>query len=158
MEDCLRHPEDYEDNPVIELLLEKISKNVHLIALNKFICYNKYMIWKICNTKKERREKVKVLLLTNDKAVLRAIIAIYNRQTEDEKTQDSTKHENYIGFCANDAPIMSLYAKQIQQYGGLTKEQLVIARKRISRYTRQLADLADLYEHKLRLLENGTKC
>lgn len=105
-------------------------------------------MWLPCKTKKERREKVQKLLMENNKAVLRGIIAIYNRQTMDEKVAESTKQRNHQGFCAHDAPLLSLYAKQILQYGGLSPQQLNIARDRIIRYTKQLADIAEIKERK----------
>jgi hypothetical protein len=106
-------------------------------------------MWTKCKTKKERQEKVRNLLLTNDKAVLRGVVAIYNRQTLDEKNSDSTKHENHQGFCANDAPLMSLFARQILQHGGLTSTQLKVAREKIVRYRKQLAEIAELKEKSL---------
>lgn len=109
-------------------------------------------MWTKCKNKKERREKVKLLLLSSNKAVIRGVVAIYKRQTEDEKNSDATKHSNNMGFCANDASIMSLYAKQILEYGGLSDLQLKEARRRIIRYTRQLAELAEQHER----LHNGS--
>ena len=103
-------------------------------------------MWTPCKTKKERREKIQELLLSSNKAVVRAVVAIYRRQTMDEQSSEQTKQRNYQGFCANDAPLMSMYAKQILQYGGLSPQQVKIARERIIRYTRQLADIAELKE------------
>lgn len=105
-------------------------------------------MWTKSKTKKERREKVKQLLLTNDVAVLRGIIAIYKRQTNEEQNSDATLEHNNQGFCAFDASTMSLYAKQILEYGGLSRQQMTIARSRIIRYSKQLADLAEIYERK----------
>lgn len=103
-------------------------------------------MWTQSKTKKERKEKVKQLLLSSDKAVLRGIIAIYNLQTYDEQNSDSTKCYNNVGFCAFDAPIMSIYAKQILRTGGLSWNQMRRAREKILRYTRQLSELAEVYE------------
>lgn len=103
-------------------------------------------MWVACKTKKERKEKVRNLLLSSNKAVLRGIVAIYKRQTAQEQNSDATLEHNNIGFCAFDASLMSLYAKQILEYGGLTQQQIKIARPRILRYTKQLADLAELRE------------
>lgn len=106
-------------------------------------------MWTQSKTKKERKEKVLNLLLSSNRAVIRGVIAIYKRQTDDEKNSDATKHSNNMGFCANDASIMSLYAKQILEYGGLSDLQLKEARRRIIRYTRQLAEIAEQYEKKI---------
>lgn len=105
-------------------------------------------MWTPCKTKKERQLKVKDLLAKNDKAVVRAVVAIYRRQTLDEQVSQLTKESNYQGFCANDATIMTMYAQQILKYGGLSQQQLKIARDRMMRYSRQLAEIAELFERK----------
>jgi hypothetical protein len=106
------------------------------------------MIWTTSKTKKERQLKIKQLIATNDKAVVRAVIAIYRRQTENERVLGNTVVQNNIGFCGNDAPIMSMYARQIIDHGGLSKEQIKYARTRMIRYSRQLAEIAEQYELK----------
>ena len=103
-------------------------------------------MWTPCKTKKERQAKVKQLLLEKDKAVIRAVLAIYRRQTYDEQATQATKETNYQGFCAHDASTMSMYAQQILQYGGLTVGQIKIARTRMVRYSRQLAEIAEMNE------------
>lgn len=107
-------------------------------------------MWVPCKTKKERQAKIKQLLAEKDKAVVRAVVAIYRRQTNDEKLCQLTKETNYQGFCANDASIMSMYAEQILKFGGLTQQQLRIARDRMMRYSRQLAEIAELREQQLK--------
>ena len=106
------------------------------------------MTWTTSKTKKERQHKVKVLIATSDKAVIRAVLAIYKKQTENEMILGDTVEQNNVGFCANDAPTMSKYARQILDHGGLTKGQLDYARNRMIRYSRQLADIAEQYERK----------
>jgi hypothetical protein len=43
-------------------------------------------------------ESIRTLLNKNDKAVERGLVAIYNRQTLDEKLDKYTKHRNGVGF------------------------------------------------------------
>lgn len=105
-------------------------------------------MWTQCKTKKERREKIKALLKESDKAVVRAVVAIYRRQTFEEQASQITKEHNHQGFCANDASIMSMYAQQILKYGGLSEQQTKIARERMMRYSKQLAEIAELFERK----------
>lgn len=107
-------------------------------------------MWTPCKTKKERQAKIKQLLVEKDKAVIRAVVAIYRRQTNDEKLCQTTKENNYQGFCANDASIMSMYAEQILKFGGLSQQQLRIARDRMMRYSRQLAEIAELREQQMK--------
>lgn len=110
-------------------------------------------MWTPCKTKKEREEKIKSLLLLNDKAVLRSVVAIYRRQTETEKMTFHTREENNIGFNAFDSGILSSFATQILEYGRLSPKQMAIARKKMVRYRRQLAEIAEIHE-----AQQGKKC
>ena len=49
------------------------------------------------------KDRIQNLLATNDLAVERAVVAIYDRQTQDEKRDSDTKHDNFRGFRANHA-------------------------------------------------------
>lgn len=74
--------------------------------------------------------------------VERAITVIYERQTEDEKSADSTSHHNGIGFSATDASIMSSFAKQLSKGKHLSEKQLTIAFRVMPKYARQLFEIA----------------
>lgn len=82
------------------------------------------------------------LLLNNDRAVERAIVAIYNRQTIDEQRCEDTKHSNGIGFSGADARLGSYYAKWILSGKRLTGNHLQKARYMSSKYIRQLVEIA----------------
>lgn len=99
-------------------------------------------MWQICKTKKERIERVRELLKTSDNAVMRGVVAIYKRQTEEEQSYESTREENGIGFSAFDANFLSSIAKQLIAGYQLSPKQLAISRNKILRYSRQLADIA----------------
>lgn len=105
-------------------------------------------MWQPCKTKKERKEKVKALLACNDTAVMRAVVAIYRRQTEHEKVAESTRETNGVGFNAMDAEILSSFAKQMLSGRSLSYKQMEIARRRISKYSTQLASIAEAHEAK----------
>ena len=105
-------------------------------------------------------EVVKEKLLTNDRWLYRGLVAIYNRQTQDEKSEQSTKHDNGRGFTGADAEIMSSMAQQLikkgfldpnrTQYATLTEKQKAWLRSgkserfphRITKYARQLMIVA----------------
>lgn len=89
------------------------------------------------------KEDIKNLLIDNDKALLRGIIAIYNFQTEEEKEIETTNYNNGIGYNGFDAEIMSSFAKQIILKGFLSKKQKEIARKKILKYSGQLTKIAN---------------
>lgn len=100
-------------------------------------------MWTPCKTKKERQQRIKDLLAVNDKAVERAVVAIYKLQTEAEKAIEATTDANNVGYSAFDAEIMSSFASRLLKGWPLTEKQMVIARKKISHYSRQLAEIAE---------------
>jgi len=96
----------------------------------------------------EIREK----LVSNDKWLVRGILAIYERQTADEKSSQTTKHTNGVGFNGRDAAILSSFAKQILSWQAtsnprfrqpLSSKQFELARRMMSKYAAQLARIAE---------------
>lgn len=73
----------------------------------------------------------------------RAMKAIYNNQTSDEATEKFTKHRNNIGFNMMDAELLTSFTEQLIQHGRLSKKQWEIARKRMAKYSGQLARIAN---------------
>ena len=88
-------------------------------------------------------EEIKALLAESDKAVARAILAIYNRQTEDEQTIKETTDHNGIGYNGIDANFMSSLAQFYQTKGFLSSGQLKYGRKAIMKYAGQLTEIAN---------------
>lgn len=81
--------------------------------------------------------------LTTDPKWLKAgIIAIFNRQTEDEKSQDITNHNNAKGFNGRDAAFGSSLAKRLLSGGGLSIKQHIAAQKMMRKYSGQLLKVA----------------
>jgi hypothetical protein len=92
--------------------------------------------------RKWNKESIQSLLDKNDVAVHRALIAIYNRQTDDEQSSENTYYRNDIGFSGVDGNILSSFAKQLLSRGFLSEKQMVIARKKMKKYWRQLESIA----------------
>lgn len=99
------------------------------------------------------RQAVEILLDTNAKAVEILILHLFDRQTQVEKSVESTRVLNYTGFCAHDAKILTSFAKQIKRGYRLTTNQLVICRKRnrcgqhrLGKYYRQICELIEAKE------------
>lgn len=86
------------------------------------------------------RSKVQALISTNDKAVIRALLAVYAKQTEAEKQSDHTHCENGVGFSKFDAELLTSFAKQYNRAGFLSEKQMSIARRKMASYWRQLLD------------------
>lgn len=89
------------------------------------------------------KHTIRALLDTNDKAVERAMIVLYDRQTQDEKQVDSTRHHNNRGFNHGDAPRGSYYARWVLSGRALTGNHLAKARSIAKRYAGQLAEIAN---------------
>lgn len=62
------------------------------------------------------RDEIDALLRRSDKAVMRAIIRIFEFQTQDEQKSTQTKHENGRGFTAADAKAGTLFAQYLLGY------------------------------------------
>ena len=85
-----------------------------------------------------KKDEIKELLQTNDRAVLRGLVAVYSLQTKDEKALAETVEHNGVGFSGFDAEILTSFAKQVQEQGKLTDRQMEVARKRVLKYAGQL--------------------
>lgn len=89
------------------------------------------------------RADIHNLLMRNDRAVERAILAIHNRQTQDEQASHTTRYSNGIGFRANHASKGSYYAKWLLQGKHLSPWHLSQARTIALHYTKQLTEIAN---------------
>jgi hypothetical protein len=85
---------------------------------------------------------IRWLLNMNDRAVERAMVAIYNRQTADEQVSSDTKHQNGVGFTGADARLGTYYAKWVLKGNSLTGNHLMKARMMSQKYVRQLSEIA----------------
>jgi|SRR5579863_377674 len=91
-------------------------------------------------------QQIVTLLNNNDRAVERAIVAIYERQTADEKQVDNTRHDNEVGFRKNHASRLSKYARLIKRGCRLYPMQLSYVRPWLVMYRRQLTEIANAKE------------
>lgn len=89
------------------------------------------------------RADIIALLERHDKAVERGLVAIYNRQTADERATAHTKHANGVGFSGVDARLGSYLAKWIQSGKPLTGKHLERGRRIARKYVGQLTDIAN---------------
>lgn len=89
------------------------------------------------------RSEIEALIFANDRAVERGIVAIYERQTADEKSTESTNHHNNIGFSGWTAKKGSYYAKWILSGRRLTGHHLENARKIALHHAGQITRIAN---------------
>lgn len=92
-------------------------------------------------------EYVKMQLSTNPAWAQRAIVKLWQRQTADEQSTQTTGHDNGIGFNGTDAMILSSFAEQINRGRSLSVKQLAIAYKKLPKYSRQI--ISEISEEKL---------
>jgi hypothetical protein len=88
------------------------------------------------------KEEIKGLLMSNDRAVERAMVTLYHRQTVSEQHTSSTTESNGRGFNAFHAERGTYYAKWVISGRRLTGHHLSSARKMACYYARQLAELS----------------
>lgn len=89
------------------------------------------------------QESIHALLDAKPRAVERAIVQIYRRQTSDERSTKHTRHTNGVGFSKWDAEILTSFAEQLLRGRTLSPKQLAIGRNKMKRYWRQLAEIAN---------------
>ncbi len=103
-------------------------------------------------TKEWTEERIVALLESSPLAVERALVALYDRQTQDEKRDSDTRHDNQRGFSAAHAATCSYFARLVlrgwQSCGHrksthLYPDKLAKALKIVKRYRRQLAEIAN---------------
>lgn len=80
----------------------------------------------------------------------RALVAIFNNQTAEERQINGTRFKNGVGFSANDGRIGTLSAKYFLKHGTLLEWQLkpwikldMNCQPRICKYTKQLNTIAN---------------
>jgi hypothetical protein len=93
--------------------------------------------------KKWKKEDIKELLETNDVAVIKGLIRIYELQTSDEQSDEYTKHHNGVGFSGFDGEFMTSVAKWFLKNGFVSEGQFKHVKKKMMRYAGQLAKIAN---------------
>jgi hypothetical protein len=89
------------------------------------------------------------ILNTNDKAIVRALVVLNERQTASEQLSGATINQNGQGFTPADAYMGTSMANGIAKWGSLTEKQLAYWKKpnakgipRINKYAGQLLTIA----------------
>ena len=95
-------------------------------------------MFKELKTKKDRTAYIREMLATDASWALRGMLRIYERQTEDEKVSEDTRHDNGVGFTGSDASLLSSYAKQVKAGRKMSEKQMKYIYKKMPKYARQL--------------------
>lgn len=89
-------------------------------------------------SKEQLLETFKEQFSTRPAQAIKALLFVYDRQTEDEKSQKETMHDNGMGFQARHAKILSSLAEQYRNKGYLSEKQLKLLMKIIPTYANQI--------------------
>jgi hypothetical protein len=88
------------------------------------------------------------VLNSNPKAVERAMVVLYDRQTADEKATSTTRHHNQRGFSGSTDKRGTYYARWVLGGRRLTGHHLDKARQIALKHRRQLVEEANLKAEK----------
>ena len=94
-------------------------------------------------TKTWTRTEIEAMINGNDRAVERAMVAIWERQTADEQASQTPNHHNGRGFCGWAARSGTYYAEWVRSGRRLTGKHLAKARKIALHHAGQLTDFAN---------------
>lgn len=100
------------------------------------------------------KESIQALLASSDYAVGRAVLAIYARQTRDERLIGGTVAHNSRGFSGSDGEWLSRIARDLEEGGRIRAMDKV--RTHMMRYWRQLVEVAN--ENEALKVEKGELC
>lgn len=92
---------------------------------------------------KWNKANIREMLEANDTAVVRGLVRIHSFQTGDEKLSGQTTEENGVGWNGVDAEYMTSLHDYFRANGYLTPGQMAYARKKILKYSGQLAKIAN---------------
>lgn len=88
------------------------------------------------------KDTIKYLLLTNDRMVIASLIKLYNYQTDEEQSTNSTVDSNGVGFNSFDSDALSNIARQCLEKLSISAKQVNFVRHKIVKYSGQIAKIA----------------
>lgn len=88
------------------------------------------------------RTRISCKVKVDDRWAMRALMALYQNQTSDERSAGRTVYRNEIGFNGVDAGILTSLAEQLGERGTLSQKQLAILHRTLPKYSGQLARMA----------------
>ena len=94
--------------------------------------------WDNFTNQKQWEKYLRNLVRTNEKALIKSIMIIYNNQTFEEKEAGTSIYENKIGFNRFDSKEMMRIARKIKQGTHLTEYEIAHARIVMPKYWKQL--------------------
>lgn len=86
------------------------------------------------------KSDIQRLIQDKPSAAIRALVLVYNNQSDSEKASEATLGENGVGFTKFDATILSSIAEQYSFKKYLTVKQEKVVQKRMLKYWKQILD------------------
>lgn len=102
--------------------------------------------WETFTNQKQWRDYITNLLKTNDKALCRAIVVLYEMQTDEEKMKGEAIEDNGAGFGKVDAAEMGRVARKIMHNQPLEASEWARMRNKVPKYWKQLMNHAKRLE------------
>jgi hypothetical protein len=81
---------------------------------------------------------IRAAITTDPQRAVKAMLRIYEYQTESEQESGDVSEFNGVGFAGTDSEILTSFCKQYQKYGRLSEKQMQILFKKIGKYAGQL--------------------
>lgn len=89
-------------------------------------------------------EEIRAKIQESDTMVCRSLLKLYSYQTYEEKEYGAATDRNGMGFNGIDAPILTSFSEFLNKTGFLTEKQIVICRKKLMKYAKQLTKIANM--------------
>lgn len=93
-------------------------------------------------TKKATLAHFKSMIECDDRWCCRALVRIYENQTDEEQVIYQVRERNGRGFNKIDANVMTAFAKRILNNQPLSERQMSLLHKRLPKYAEQLYNIA----------------
>ena len=95
-------------------------------------------------TKKDTLAFVRSKLASDPVWATKALVRIFQEnQTNDEQVNQTTSHDNGIGFSGVDAQFLSSLAQNYLKYGRLSDKQMGFVFKKMPKYAKQVIAMSD---------------
>lgn len=89
-------------------------------------------------SKKEIEMAIRAAITTKRNRAIKALLRIYEYQTEVEKACGTVDNLNGVGFVGTDAELLTSFCKQYERKKTLSDKQMAILFKKIGKYAGQL--------------------
>lgn len=116
-------------------------------------------VWQEFTNQTQWKQYLKELVKYNDRALYKAIILIYQNQTEEEQQKNRNLEDNRIGFTKLDAEEMSIIARKIIAGQKLTESEISKSKNKMQKYWKQLMVISkeNIRQRELKDYEEGLK-